>query len=246
MLVRQRTANPNPLLSSPSDNASSTPPLYIVPPTTTTTTKSFVKNLHRTFWTQLFNFLLVSQSCIYTRTHTSSKNHKYYENYLVHSQCKCVCSLISLTCDVCLCVRAFVNVWEVINIESQRVPFWFFCDVFAWSFRVQLWPTGLWTHQLFSSPLLKLRAGDECWSLDAAHRSLGALVAPLKAFWTHLSALSYCANTEHKDVRKRAREHIMFYLQASKSPSNFLCYTRSHISCFFTHLKLKLHIEKTY
>lgn len=47
---------------------------------------------------------------------------------------------------------------------------------------------------------------DECWSPGAAHRSLGALVAPLKGFWRHLCALCSCSETVHVDRRKRGKE----------------------------------------
>lgn len=54
-----------------------------------------------------FNFSTLSSCFAVMHIHSSShklKKHKYYKNYLVHSQCKFVCSLISLTCNVCLCV----------------------------------------------------------------------------------------------------------------------------------------------
>lgn len=38
-------------------------------------------------------------------------------------------------------------------------------------------------HYVFRLLLLRLQAGDECRSLDAAQRSLGALVAPTKDFF---------------------------------------------------------------
>lgn len=112
MLVRQRTANPNPLLSSPSDNASSTPPLrllssslYSLPPA----------NRLLKIFTELsgFNFSTLSScfSAMHTRSHTNSKNtnttritwftasvNLSVHWFLWHVMCVCVC--------VCECVRS--------------------------------------------------------------------------------------------------------------------------------------------
>lgn len=143
--------------------------------------------------------------------------------------------------SVCVSVCVLVSVWEVINIESQRVPFWFVCDVFAWSLRVQLWPTGFWTHQLFSSLLLRLQAGDEYWSLDAAHWSLGTLVAPLKGFSRHLSALSSCGWE-----KERERAHYVLFV-GKQSPLNFVCYVLSLTSVVFcSTLESHLIIQKSH
>lgn len=160
--------------------------------TTTTSSPNF---LDSTF--QLFP--PVCQSWIYSSSH-GLKKHKHYQNYLVHSQCKFVCSLISLTCNVCLCVR----VCECARTDQYwkpKVPFWFVCEVFAWSLGAQLWPTGFWTHQLLSLVILRLWAGGRalvsgCCSLVPGHTG-----GSFKRILETLSSWS-----------EREIEHNLFYL----------------------------------
>lgn len=195
MLVRQWTANRNPLLSSRSDNALSTPPLLLS--TQRPHHHHIIAELGLDSTFQLFP--PVCQSWIYSSSH-GLKKHKHYQNYLVHSQCKFVCSLISLTCNVCLCVR----VCECARTDQYwkpKVPFWFVCEVFAWSLGAQLWPTGFWTHQLLSLVILRLWAGGRalvsgCCSLVPGHTG-----GSFKRILETLSSWS-----------EREIEHNLFYL----------------------------------
>lgn len=147
MLVRQRTANPNPLLSSPPDNASSTPstppPPYRTPPRDPAPHPTLhahapirhcaIKIFYATFFICNFSDQLrvSARFCAHAKRQQFAFNKKEKKRSssfqdLVGSQCKFVSSLISpdmrcvWVCERCVCV----SVRDVINIKSQRVHCW--------------------------------------------------------------------------------------------------------------------------